>query len=62
MQGCSLNGIAFIQIAPPFHIMSEFTLYTSFIPQYIYIYMPICINMPDAQNVEIAQIEAAYTK
>ena len=25
MQDCSLNGIAFIQIAPPFLILSEFT-------------------------------------
>ena len=26
MQDCSLNGIAFIQIAPPFLILSELTL------------------------------------
>ena len=25
MQDCSLNGLAFIQIAPPFLILSEFT-------------------------------------
>ena len=29
---CSLNGIAFIQIAPPFLILSEFTLCTN-LPQ-----------------------------
>ena len=32
MQDCSLNGIALIQIAPPFLIMSEFTLCTN-LPQ-----------------------------
>ena len=32
MQDCCLNGIAFIQIAPPFLILSEFTLCTN-LPQ-----------------------------
>jgi len=32
MQDCSLIGITFIQIAPPFLIMSEFTLCTN-LPQ-----------------------------
>ena len=35
MQDCSLNGIAFIQIAPNFLILSEFTLCTN-LPSLLY--------------------------
>ena len=38
VQNCSLNGIAFIQIAPPLIIVSESTLCTN-LAQYI-----ICVN------------------
>ena len=43
MQDCSLNEIAFIQIAPPFLIMSEFTLCTN-LPQSTIIYIYSLLN------------------